>query len=283
MPQFVSDCFAWAIQRLAFDPPRFPGYREHEAEYVKTIDGLRIATLLVRPGREDLVDAGPPVRDLILYSHGNAEDIGSCRARCQWLADGLDCDVLVYDYVNYGHSSASTMTEERMYAAILAVYEYASRQPAHASRRLFIMGRSLGTTASTRLARVLSDQSQPDGARLFCGLILELPLASGFRVLCDGERLPATVAAALDRVFCPLILDIPLVTQPVFVIHGQQDLVINISNARLIQEHVRPLSSYPPLFVDAGHNDVEECAGTLLLRGIRRFQAFCQTGCAVPP
>lgn len=274
MASTVSKLLAHAIEGLVFEPPKFPGYLENDAEYVKTIDGARIATMLLQP-----VPSGfQHPRDLILYSHGNAEDIGHCKQRCLALADNLDCNVLVYDYVNYGHSSAGAMSEEHMYSAILAVYEYASRQLEVSFDHLFIMGRSLGTTASTRLARILSERHRADGMRLYRGLILESPLASGFRVLFDGNRLPAQVSSVLDSLLCPVVQDIPLVDEHVFVIHGVQDEVISVRNAYLIQESVRTSSIYPPLYVDAGHNDIETLHGRLVVKELRRFLTFCRTG-----
>jgi len=242
------------------------------------LDGTRIATMLLQCVQEHLGSLSASPRDLVLYSHGNAEDIGYCKERCLSLADGLDCNFLVYDYVNYGHSSAWVMSEDHVNAAVLAVYEYATTQLVVPFDNLFIMGRSLGTTAIARLARILSERHQADGQRLYRGLILESPLASGFRVLFDGNRLPVYVSAALDSVFCPVVQDIPLVDEHVFIIHGLQDEVIGVRNAYLLQECMRTNSIYPPLYVHAGHNDVESLHGPLVTRELRRFLAFCRTG-----
>ena len=278
MPSTVSRLFAQAIEGLVFEPPKFPGYLEKDAVYVRTSDGTRIATMLL--AAQDHEGAGLRARDLVLYSHGNAEDIGNCRERCLRLADSLSCNLLVYDYANYGHSSSGAMSKERMYAAIVAVYEYATTQLLVPVDNLFIMGRSLGTTASARLARILSERHRADGLRLYRGLILESPLASGFRVLFDGNRLPAYVTAALDSVFCQVVQDIPLVDEHVFVIHGLHDDVIGVRNAYLLQESVATHSIYPPLYVDAGHNDVEALHGPLVMQELRRFLAFCRSGLA---
>jgi len=186
----------------------------------------------------------------------------------------------VYDYANYCHSSSGAMSEEKMYAVILAVYEYATTQLVVPFDNLFIMGWSLGTTASARLARILSARHSADGQRLYSGLILESPLALGFRVLFDGNRLPEYVSAALDQVFCPVVQDIPLVDEHVFVIHGMQDDVIGVRNEYLIQQSVRTRSIYPPLYVDAGHNDVEALHGPLVTKELRRFLEFCRSGLA---
>ena len=153
----MSDWFAYAIQSMVFEPPSKPGYREHQAGYVYTSSGLRIARMLLRPMPaevrrapvENLIDLGAdvldgtlgangqretllPARPLLLYSHGNAEDLGTAYDHLQWLATSLECDVLAYDYVGYGHSSDGLMSEANMYLAAEAVYEHAARR----SRRL---------------------------------------------------------------------------------------------------------------------------------------------------
>ena len=295
----VSDMFAYAIQRMVFEPPRTPGYLENEAVYVKTQDGLRIATMLICPVAsvagphadsdvvDDLIDLGivpappqqtimpmPQLRPLLLYSHGNAEDIGTSREHSQWLATNLDCDVLVYDYVGYGHSSVALMSEANMYTAIEAVYEHASRHYTHHSG-LFLMGRSLGSTASTHLARKLSQRQREEGCRLYKGLVLLSPLASGFRVLFDVGESSWVIVKLLDRLFCPVLHDIEQAGEGVLIIHGLQDEVIDIRNAYEIQAHVPARCSSLPLFVDAGHNDVDVLHVARMLSQLRQFMRQC--------
>jgi pimeloyl-ACP methyl ester carboxylesterase len=296
----LSDWFAYAIQGLVFEPPSKPGYGEHQASYVYTSAGLRVATMLLRPVTaevrqapvEDLVDlrfgvpgadAGPketlaPARPLLLYSHGNAEDLGTAYDHLQWLATSLECDVLAYDYVGYGHSSEGLMSEANMYLAIEAVYEHAARRlaPPALNSALVLMGRSLGCTASTRLARTLSERQHETGARLFQGLVLVSPLASGFRVLFGVGSSPSALFGMLDRLFCPVAQEIQDVTQPVFIVHGLQDDTIDVRNSYEIQGHVPVRYLYPPLYLDAGHNDVFELHASRMVTQLRGFMCHCR-------
>jgi acetyl esterase/lipase len=295
----LSNMFAYAIQKLVFEPPITPGYLEREATYVRTKNGLRIAMKIVQPEHltmqraaplNSLIDLGidfgealaqPVVSDkprpLLLYSHGNAEDLGTTFDHLQWLATNLDCDVLVYDYVGYGHSSVALMSEANMYEAIQAVYEHAAHRITEQSSNscLFLMGRSLGSTASTRLARLLSEQQVDTDSRLFQGLILLSPLASGFRVLFRVGDGASSLYSMLDRLFCPVVQDIQSVRQGVLIIHGMQDQTIDIRNAYEIQAHVPMRSIYPPLYVDAGHNDIDVLHGTRMLMHIKKFMRHC--------
>ena len=300
----LSDWFAYAIQTLVFEPPSKPGYLEHQASYVYTSCGLRIATMLLRPEpkkvrpvapAEDLIDLGADVLDctrgacraaeqpghvrpLLLYSHGNAEDIGTAYEHLQWLATSLECDVLAYDYVGYGHSSDGLKSEANMYLAIEAVYKQAERRLApHAlNSGILLMGRSLGCTASTRLAHTLSMQERETGCRKYLGLVLVSPLASGFRVLFRVGSSSSTLYSMLDRLFCPVAQDVEDVAQPVFLMHGLQDDIINVRNSYEIQAHVPVRYLYPPMYVDAGHNDVYALHGSRMASKMRDFMRHCR-------
>jgi len=322
----LSNMFAYAIQNLVFEPPLRPGYLEHEAVYVRTEGGLRIATMLLQPEPlvplapladspagvvDNLIDLGPPasspydwddappptftpraqpqaaapaLRPLLLFSHGNAEDLGTAHDHAQWLATNLECSVLMYDYVGYGHSSVALMSEANMYHAIEAVYEHAARQ-AGAYSGIFLMGRSLGCTASTRLARLLSERQRATGCHLYKGLVLLSPLASGLRVLFrigeDDMTFAAPLVAVLDRLFCPVVQDVQGVDERVFVIHGLQDETIDVRNAYEIQAHVPARCCFPPLYVDAGHNDVDLLHGARMLAQLRVFMAATRAAPAV--
>jgi len=138
------------------------------------------------------------------------------------------------------------------------------------------MGRSLGCTASTRLARTLSERQRETGARLFQGLVLVSPLASGFRVLFSVGSSPSALFRMLDRLFCPVAQEIEDVTQPVFLMHGLQDDTIDVRNAYEIQAHVAVRCLYPPLYVDARHNDVFALHGERMATQLRAFLRHCR-------
>lgn len=42
------------------------------------------------------------IRRAILYSHGNATDLGLCIDICKFLGENLDSDIYFYDYEGYG-------------------------------------------------------------------------------------------------------------------------------------------------------------------------------------
>jgi pimeloyl-ACP methyl ester carboxylesterase len=52
----------------------------------------------------------------------------------------------------------------------------------------------------------------------------------------------------------------------VFIIHGTEDSIIPVQNAHLLLANMSTNAYWPPLFIKAGHNDVE-------LNGDRLFDA----------
>jgi len=267
-----SRLFAYGIQGMVFAPPEVAGYARTQAVFVHTTDDNNIACRLVSPAGH--TNDCPP-RDIILYSHGNAEDMGTGYDFVRWVCEEMDCHVLMYDYVNYGQSSAGLMSEAALYTAIDAVYMYATTHLHALYKDMFIMGRSLGTTASVYLAsRLGSSEGRP-----FKGLILMSPIASGFRVVCSGQsHMPNGFCNVMDRVFCPVVQEIKLVREPVFIIHGVEDSVVSIDNAYYVQANVSTKSKWPPLYVTAGHNDIELRHPVVLLSEMKVFVHYCKTG-----
>jgi len=62
----------------------------------------------------------PGERTTILYSHGNAEDIGQLRKWMVYLSRVLKCNTMAYDYQGYGCSN-NTPTEKHFFSGRLLV------------------------------------------------------------------------------------------------------------------------------------------------------------------
>jgi pimeloyl-ACP methyl ester carboxylesterase len=102
---------------------------------------------------------------LVLYFHGNAEDLASCDAYLCWLALNTDQNVIGVDYIGYGKSSCEhETTEQNMYDAADASLDFAIHTLKQTKNTMTIIGRSLGSLPQVYLA------SQQMNAGL-CGLI----------------------------------------------------------------------------------------------------------------
>lgn len=110
----------------------------------------------------------------IVYSHGNATDIGAMFPIQVVLAHSLNSNVVVYDYSGYGESGGVPQ-ETSTYRDIDAVYDYVLDEVADGKpENIVLYGQSVGSGPCCFLAA-----KNPD----IGGMILHSPFTSGMRVL----------------------------------------------------------------------------------------------------
>ena len=256
--------FNYMCQMLAhqyiFKPPKrspLARYRKSANErFVRSIDGDDIHCQLVvsfdSPSTIETYERNP--NGVILTSHGNADDIASFHSYAQFLADRCQMSVVVYDYPGYGFSSGDLCTTDaNMFTACEAALRFVTETLKHPVEDITVLGKSIGTVPAVQLA------AQPHMAQCN-GLVLISPLASGARCMISEsflKHIPTAIMTSLDLIFGPSVHRISDVQTLVFVTHGQQDTIIPISNAHDLLAHCATSSYYPPLFVEAGHNDLE--------------------------
>jgi abhydrolase domain-containing protein 17 len=180
----------------------FPAPAPH---YQLTSDLINIK---IEDGRTTYAQYWPceDARHTILFSHGNAEDLGTIRDRMKELTEH-GFAVLSYEYPGYGHSEGP-ISEEGNYQAILAAYRYLVNQRGIAPRDIIAYGYSLGGGPSIELA-----SQEPIG-----GLVLEATFLSVFRVVTHYQILPWDVFSNCTK--------IGNVKCPVFFVHGTRDTTV---------------------------------------------------------
>ncbi|MGI0498498.1 alpha/beta hydrolase [Limnospira platensis CENA597] len=234
----------WAYfksDRLIF-LPRPPSYEKTEdLTFLTTLDGVPIAALYL---------PNPTAQYTILYSHGNAEDLGDIRPRLESLRD-IGFSVFAYDYPGYG-LSGGTPSVAGAYQAIEAAYYYLTQVLQVPPERIIVYGRSVGSGPSTHLA----------ARKLVGGLVIESGFISTFRVV---TRIPIF---PFDRF--PNLANLQNVEVPVLIIHGDRDRVIPFHHGqRLYDDFDGPKMS---LWVEgAGHNNVLEVAGDRYVETLLKF------------
>lgn len=207
-------------------------------------------------------------RFTLIYSHGNATDIGAMHDRCVGIADALGVNVLSYDYTGYGMASGSP-TEAKTYRDIEAVCTWARanvlREGEDGSGRnkghgLILYGQSVGSGPTCFLAS--EERHGP-----FAGVVLHSPIMSGMRVLTDSRAL-----SCLD--IYPNLGRISQTRCPVMVMHGMKDEEVPWEHGKGIHEAVPEELRRRPWWVkDRGHNDI--CDGRRHLREYyARLKAF---------
>ncbi|KAL3916159.1 MAG: hypothetical protein SGILL_005306 [Bacillariaceae sp.] len=153
--------------RLA--PPRFNGGRV-EAVKIPTKKGTYCAAIVYRVPEESQNEN----TRTIIYSHGNATDIGAMFPLQAILAHSLDCNVVSYDYSGYGESGGVAM-EANTYTDIMGVFHWTLERVCNGDEsRIILYGQSVGSGPCCYLG------CREDGLG---GMILHSPFMSGMRVL----------------------------------------------------------------------------------------------------
>ena len=149
--------------------PRFDGGSVHAVK-IPTKKGVYVAAIIYK-----VPDA--LVRDstrTLIYSHGNATDIGAMFPLQCILAHSLECNVVSYDYSGYGESGGVPM-EANTYTDISGVFEWTLKKIAkNDASKIVLYGQSVGSGPCCYLASKNEDIG---------GMILHSPFTSGMRVL----------------------------------------------------------------------------------------------------
>lgn len=227
--------------RLIFQPPTASYEDFRERIKLRSADGVEISAIYL-PNRGATYT--------ILYSHGNAEDLGNIR----WMLEDLQkmgFAVFAYDYRGYGMSEGKP-SEQGVYLDINAAYNYLTQKLGVSPARIIIYGRSVGSGPSVDLA------SRVNAA----GLVLENPFLSAFRVVTRVPIVPFDKFSNIDK--------IQRVRCPVLVLHGTADDMIPFWHG----QQLFAAANEPKRFLwvkAAGHNDVMEVAGDQYAQALREF------------
>ncbi|XP_054913414.1 alpha/beta hydrolase domain-containing protein 17A [Poeciliopsis prolifica] len=204
---------------------------EIEVSFTRSSRGNRIGCMYIRVAGN--------ARFTVLFSHGNAVDLGQMSSFYIGLGSRIGCNIFSYDYSGYGVSTGKP-TEKNLYADIDAAWHALRTRYCIIPENIILYGQSIGTVPTVDLA-----------SRYECAaVILHSPLTSGMRV-----AFPDTKKTYCFDVF-PNIEKVSKITSPVLIIHGTEDEVIDFSHGLALYE--RCPKAVEPLWVEgAGHNDIE--------------------------
>jgi fermentation-respiration switch protein FrsA (DUF1100 family) len=194
----------------------------------------------------------PGARYTILFSHGNAEDLGDDLPLLD-IYRRAGFSVFAYDYRGYGTSTGQP-TEAGLYADAEAAYNYLTGELHVAPRDIIVMGRSLGCAAALQMA-----VTHPSA-----GLVLEAPFQTAFKVLTRVRLLPFDKFDNESR--------IRQYRGPLLVIQGISDEVVPLRHG----QRIFAIASGPKqsLWVPgAHHNDVLFTATQKYLDALHSFAA----------
>ncbi|XP_015359089.2 alpha/beta hydrolase domain-containing protein 17A [Marmota marmota marmota] len=134
-----------------------------EVFLTKSTRGNRISCMYVR--------CVPGARYTVLFSHGNAVDLGQMSSFYIGLGTRISCNIFSYDYSGYGVSSGRP-SEKNLYADIDAAWQALRTRYGISPDSIILYGQSIGTVPTVDLA-----------SRYECAaVVLHSPLTSGMRV-----------------------------------------------------------------------------------------------------
>eukprot|EP01119_Soliformovum_irregulare_P016680 TRINITY_DN4868_c0_g4_i1.p1 TRINITY_DN4868_c0_g4~~TRINITY_DN4868_c0_g4_i1.p1 ORF type:complete len:341 (-),score=43.78 TRINITY_DN4868_c0_g4_i1:34-1032(-) len=188
----------------------------------------------------------------IIYSHGNAEDIGQTEVWLRFLSDTLKISIITYDYTGYGLNRGSP-SENKCYKCIKAVFLYLKNTCRIPTQHIILYGRSLGSGPTTHEAQYLSKKGTKFG-----GMILQSPLASAVAVVSTRlSRLPWIDMFKNSK-------KIGDVNGPICIIHGDRDEVVPYEHGEILSKIAQGHDSSHPrqaqvlcTIRDGHHNDLE--------------------------
>ncbi|XP_049383196.1 uncharacterized protein LOC125847600 [Solanum stenotomum] len=250
--------------KFAFFPPNPPSYKLIKDDLTGLLllssfphrENVEVLKLPTRKGTEivAMYIRHPMATSTLLYSHGNAADLGQMYELFIELSIHLRVNLLGYDYSGYGQSTGKP-SEQNTYADIEAAYKCLEENYGTKQEDVILYGQSVGSGPTLDLA-----------ARLprLRAVILHSPLLSGLRVMYPVKRTYwFDIYKNIDK--------IPSVNCPVLIIHGTADEVVDFSHGKQLWELCK--EKYEPLWIKGGnHCDLE-----LYPEYIRHLKKFVAT------
>jgi pimeloyl-ACP methyl ester carboxylesterase len=218
------------VEKLAFQPPNPPTYDSvddlavHNGTFIKHVNAGKALS-------EDGLDY------VLLYSHGNGEDLGTIETMLTFLSGQLCAEIVAYDYKGYGpFQEGARPSEETAYQSINNALAYLLEQGI-GPEKIVLVGRSLGSGPTCHLAK----------DRVFAGVVLISPLTSAVRTQIQFGIPAIDIFDNLSK--------IKSITAPLMIVHGRNDRIVPFNHGEQLYESA--ISPHTFLQVDdAGHNDV---------------------------
>ncbi|KAL8438525.1 hypothetical protein Efla_006185 [Eimeria flavescens] len=230
-------------------PPPKTDLSAYPVEFIRSASGSLIPFVLLRGASHSGL--------VLLYSHGNAEDLGGALLLLRAFKAALNVSVCCYEYTGYGESRGGAPSEAQVYADAEAAFNHLVSVHRVPPSNIVLVGRSLGTAPATYLAARHKDVR---------ALVLISALASVFRVglPADMQTLPGDCFCSADRMHA--------IKAPLLLVHGTADRLTAPSHARLLLQRAGGDINYCCFLSGATHRTIIAAEWRQqLLAAVRRF------------
>jgi fermentation-respiration switch protein FrsA (DUF1100 family) len=219
-----------AITKIVFQPP--------EATYTKDPNLIWLQT-----PEHEVIPAFFIDRDAkftLLFSHGNAEDLGMIIQYFREVSHILEVNIFAYEYTGYGMATGEP-GEEAILADVETAFKYLRDIIGVSWKEIVLYGRSIGSGPTIHLATRTAVRA----------MVLQSPLLSIYRVAMNSHfTLPGDMFPNVDK--------IQQVRCPTYVVHGTKDEIIPHWHAEELVRNCRKGVAYPLYMVEnGGHNNLE--------------------------
>jgi abhydrolase domain-containing protein 17 len=200
---------------------------------------------------------------LMIYFHGNAEDLGLSYDILDTLRSVLHIHILAVEYPGYGVYYGNPNAEKILNDAE-CIYDFAIGL-GYKPEDIIVFGRSIGSGPATYLAK----------NRKICCLMLMSPYTS---IKQAAKNIAGKLGESLVKERFENIKNMPFITCPTFFVHGLQDTVIPYNHSQKLHDLCKGPSS---LFLPSkmSHNNFDYCDDLIL--PIATF--LSQSGISVQP
>mmetsp|Transcript_54302 Transcript_54302/g.129404 ORF Transcript_54302/g.129404 Transcript_54302/m.129404 type:complete len:252 (-) Transcript_54302:188-943(-) len=230
-----------ALSPLLFPlPPR--GHFEHQ---LRNCRDLRWVTTKTAGKTPALFHQLPNAKYTLLYTHGNAEDLGELMSMVPEMANRCGASVFAVEYPGYSISQADSPSESYCYDAVESAWKHLVEVEKVNPRSVVPFGRSLGSGPAVHIA---AQQREPPG------LILQSPLESGARAVMNKY------VGWVGYPFDPFknYAKVGYIEAKTCIIHGTADTVVPFSNGQALYDELKSRNkAAEPLWIKGrGHNDM---------------------------
>lgn len=239
------------LARLVFQPPMSSYAKDPNLIWLNTSQGEAIPAFYI--SREG-------ARQTLLFSHGNAEDLGLIIRYFRDLSNAHRVNVFSYEYTGYGLSTGQPQ-EAAVYADVEAAFKYLRDVIGTPWQQIVPYGRSIGTAPSIHLATKSAVR----------GVILQSPMVSIYRIPFRFRfTLPGDVFTNIDK--------IGNVHCPVFIIHGTRDEIVPVWHGQALYEVCKKQGTAYDAYVVEGadHNNLETQAGDMFHERLHKFLLYLE-------
>lgn len=185
----------------------------------------------------------------ILFSHGNASDVLSMNAFCNYWANMFGMDCICYDYLGYGLSKKINTAKNKIYSTTPSedgCYISLKIMMDHLKTKydvIYMIGQSLGTGVCVDYCAKYKWETP---------IVLVSPYKSIARVIADTQ-----ITSIIDSSF-NTYEKINRLKCPVKIFHGESDTIIHISHGKEIYDALPDKTFQPVWLKNIGHNDILE-------------------------